>query len=568
MKRGNADGATKALVERDADRYVDLRMDFELDGELVLSVGGRWDRRVEDFDGEAETGAVVRPHPGQARALAWWRDWLAAHHERRNNPPAITDEDLENFELDTDPAHVYSALFAGGRRGGKSWLAVAMAVSYAVAFPGAIVWIVSPSAKKHDEVRRYGANVIIPDWLEHDSLGGWDLVNGSRIVLKSGYEPEDLKEGEAHLVILNEAQRMKRRAFTVARGAIVDKSGLVIACANPPVEAGDEAWVSDLAADSLAGKRASVYVEFNPLENPHIDRRALLAMAAELDERTFDIEVLGRFRTKKDAVAHNWNRLENERAVPESYLDATEAFFAKHEEGSGILQCVGLDVQRFPYIGGPVYRFFVPPDEMPSDASVLAWIVDEIILEGGDEADFCAELEERGYARESTLIVCDASGRYQHSRRRSADSPPPTWTGRGSFDIIRGEGYRRIVPPSRMLKKNPDLVDRTRAFTSMICSKSGRRRLFADPSAAPQTCAAIREWKHVHGKPSRTQYEAHLGDGASYPIVRLFPRIIRSGKPGSVDSVTQAVDRKASANMPLTHPLDPSKRGGRGRRGF
>jgi len=167
---------------------------------------------------------------------------------------------------------------------------------------------------------------------------------------------------------------------------------------------------------------------------------------------------------------------------------------------------------------------------------VYAWIVGEVVLDGGDEEDWCAELEELGYDAASTLIVCDATAEYQHSRRRATDMQKPEWHGRGSFAVIRAQGYNRIVPPDRRLRrKNPPIVDRMRAFTSMIATGTSVRRLFADPKLAPRTCAAIRQWKTVHGAPSRTQDEAHLGDGASYPIIRFFPRSLRplKSRPGS-----------------------------------
>lgn len=559
------------------ERFVDLRLDVELGGEVLLSVGGKWDRRTlhpdDGFVAEATERSVARIHAGQLRGLMWFRSWIVAHAARRSAPPETIDlESEEAAEVDTDPDHVYSALFAGGRRGGKSWLAVALAVIYAIAFPTAIVWIVSPSDKKHDEVRRYIAGLVPRAWLESANAEGWELANGSRIMLKSGYDPEGLKEGEVNFVLLNEAQRMKQRVYTVARGGIVDKAGLVLACANPPVEAGDQAWVSDFAADAAAGKRASVYLEFNPLDNPHIDRRALLAMRHELDERAYAIEVLGQFRGPRDAVAYNWIRLENEIPVGDSRVigpvdDVTERFLAEIGEGEGIEQLIGLDVQRFPYIGGPVYRFFAPRDVNPTRDNVLAWICGEVVLDGGDEVDWCHELGEGGYEQHSTLIVCDASGRYQHSRRRKADDPPPEWRGRGSFAIIRGEGYRRIVPPSRTRKSNPEIVDRVRAFTSMIANVVGRRRLFCDPELAPRTAKAIREWKTIHGTPSRSQQVAHLGDGASYPMVRVFPRMLRSDKQGAMDPVVTAVDRPSVPAAPLRVQARPLNGGGRGRRG-
>jgi len=88
-----------------------------------------------------------------------------------------------------------------------------------------------------------------------------------------------------------------------------------------------------------------------------------------------------------------------------------------------------------------------------------------------------------------------------------------------------------------------DYAEGVRAFTSMISNRFGVRRLFADRDRAPKTCRAIREWKVVNGKPSRSQDVAHLGDGISYPLIRLFPRILRSDNPGPMEDVKQRVDR-------------------------
>ncbi len=517
----------------EGERFVPIAMTFVLDGEVVLRVGGRWDRRADDYDQPAAPGmpgAVVRIHPGQEAAVRWFGEWLESHVERRvaaeaEHGPRRELLDLEEtpveVEIDLDPAHAYAALFAGGRRAGKTWIAVELAVAYAVAVPRAIVWLVSPTDTTDGELVRYVRAALPKAWIDRETGEGWELCNGSQLLLLSAYNPEGLKQGEAHLVVLNEGQRMHHRAYTLARGAVVDHAGLVIVCANPPVEAKDQQWVVDFAAEAQAGRRQALYLHFDARKNPHIDVQALYALAAELDERTAAIEVWGEFRAAADAVAYNWVRLENEKPPPIGEMpDVTEAFLAGIEEGTGILQVVGLDVQRIPYIGGPVFRFFGSPNR----DEVLAWIVDEIVLDGGDEVDFCAALELAGYAPDQTLIVCDATAEYQHSRRRNTDQPPPEWQGRGSWSIIKQEGYRRIVAPDRkMRRKNPAIQDRVRAFTSLICS-DGVRRLFADPIAAPRSCKAIREWKQQHGTAHRTQYEAHLGDGISYPVIRFFPR--------------------------------------------
>lgn len=551
------------------DRFVDMRLDFietvvdeqgnSTDGEMLMSVGGIWDRRRRRYrtkNGKrlrCPTRIVIRCHPGQSIAVRWFKGWLNAHAKRRGQPPP-PPPNWEEMPSDVDPSDVYSALFAGGRRAGKTWIGVALSIAYAVAFPRAIVWLIAPEEEDWAELQRYAKRILPRAFKQGQNRTGWRLINGSELMLKSAYDPESLKKGQVDLALLNEGQRCKERAFVVVRGGIVDRGGLVLVCANPPTEEKDQTWVADFAAEARVGERAAVYVEFNSLLNPHIDRRALLAMKHDVDERTFEIEVFGRFLGPKDAVAYNWNRLENERSVPD-VGDVTEEFLRIVGEGEGIRQIVGIDVQTFPYMAAVVYRFYASTDV----DKVQAWIVDEVALDGGDEVGLAAELYEKGYHPDETLLIVDASGTYQHSKRRSADSPPPEWNGKGSFDIFRsaredGPGYRRIVSPDRRMKrKNPQIVDRMRAFTSLICTHAGVRRLYADPKRAPKTCKAIREWRVVNGKPSRVANVAHMGDAVSYPIVRIFPRRLRSAKPGSADPVTAKVDKPGT---PRTDPRD------------
>ena len=553
----------------DSANLIDMRLDFVLSGNLLLSCGGRWNRRLGDWEGDVDAcraRVVVLLHPGQRKSTEWWRGWLSHHAHRRDHPPTM--EEISDDSGDLDEFEVYSAMCSGGRRGGKTFWAASAVAGYNVQFSQAITWAISPTRgrddTKADEIRRYMVALLAPEWIRRQTVAtGWELINGSSIMLKSahsGADPDAIKEGQADLVWMNEAQKMKKRVYVVARGAVSDRSGMVLLCANPPVEEKDEQWVADFVADTEAGKRASVHMPFNPLDNPHIDRRALMSLADEVDERTAQIEIYGMFLSAKDSVAYNWIRKENELARPRptrpaggqqrpcartGLIDVTAEFLELEEEGESIDDLLGLDVQRVPYIGGPAYRFFGEPGVIPTRDNVLAWIVGEVVLDGADEEEWCHYLDESGlYHRERTLIVCDASGQWQHSRRRNVDSPPPHWTGQGSFSIIRSAGWRRIVPPNkRNPDKNPGIADRVRAFTSMICNKRLVRRLFADPVLAPKSCKAIREWKQVHGKPSRSQDVAHLGDGISYPLIRLFPRFERSGNTSDMDHVTQRVDR-------------------------
>ena len=549
----------------DGGGAVDMRIDVEFAGEIVLSVGGRWDRQIEEYDGDAASRVVVEPHIGQIKSIEWFREWLCVHAERRSNPPEFSVDAVDKMIDQTcHPSEVFSAMFAGGRRGGKTWIGALMCALYAVQFPDAIVWVVNPSDKKHEEVRRYMHALLAPEWIARETIAeGWELINGSVIHLKSGHtgaDPDAIKEGNADVIWLNEGQKMKERVYVVARGAAVDHSGLVLVCANPPVEANDQQWVTEFAAEAQDGRRMSMYIHFNPLDNPHINRIALLSLKQEIDVRAFRIEVLGEFLPPADCVAYNWIRTRegNERSAPvvgdrdayptgvphHRWLDVTAEFLEQIEEGVGITDIVGMDFQVLPHMGGPLLRIYAPIDQAPTRKNVIVWGVGEVVIQG-DEVEWCAAAVEFGLNPETTLIVGDGTGQYQHSRRRSVDSPPPTWKGRGSFDLIKGEGFRNIIPPSRRIRNNnPHVVDRVRSMTSMI-EVDDRRRLFLDPIRCPKTCASIRGWKNVHGKPSRIQAEAHLGDSLSYPLVRLFPRIFRSETNGKVDPVKNIIERES-----------------------
>lgn len=539
---------------------VDMRIVVEFDDKRLIDVGGRWDRRLRDYDGEAEGCVVAYPHAGEIDTILWFRNWLAVHAGRRDDPPPDDPDALAALERrEIDPSEVFSALLAGGRRGGKTWTAALLCVVYAVMFPDAIVWVVNPNDQKHDEVRRYFSRLLAAEWIDRETQSdGWELINGSALMLKSAYvgaDPDAIKEGEAHLVWMNEAQKMAERVYVVGRGAIADHSGLVLMCANPPVEAKDQQWVGDFAADAQAGRRMSLYRHFNPLDNPHINRLALRSLRYELDERTYRIEVLGEFLPPAQTVAYNWIRTDdgNERTMPDiddpRWVDVTTEFLRQEDLGDDYTDLSGIDFQVHPHIGGPVYRLFMPRTERrPTRDNVVMWGVDEIVLEG-DELDWCAEARRKEYDPVTTLIIGDGTGEYQHTRRSAVDSPPPEWHGKGSFDIIKMGGYLNIVRPSpRIRRNNPHVLDRVRALTSMIESCAKVRRFFLDPDRCPKTCKSIREWPTVHGKPSRTHEAAHLGDAASYPVVRLFPRILRSEKPGQVDPITERVE------MPVAKP--------------
>ncbi len=500
-------------------RLCDLQVDFvsEKSGEHIARLGGLWDRKAKDFISDAPRSRVIRLHDGQLDFAQWFcNTWLPAH--------------LNGWAVDETP--IYTALVAGGRRGGKTFLLTALSLAYACAVPGAIVWIVVPSDIEGygEELMQYLEKLMPRAWYTQLGSPHWryDLCNGSCIRFLSGFTAGKLKKGTASLVFINEAQQIPLASYNTVRAPIADEGGLVIAAANPP-DVGDKGeWVADVAAGASNGTLEHAKAFFiNPEDNPHIDIASLHALAESMSEHEYDTQVLGKFLLPKGSVLSSWDRTQNERMVPE--LGECTKRFTKHFEGREYKHVIAIDVQSFPWIVASVAHAYANPEKPGDMREALLWFTDEVFVDDGDEVDCGEQLIERGYDPNDTLIICDASGDYQQAERQQKLQRPEL-KGKGSWDMLRSVGFKWIVGPDADMNKNPLVIERVRAANARIGTKSKKRYIFADPKLCPKTVKTIGKWRNVHGVPSRRSQWAHCGDTVTYLIWRFFPRRKVAGK--------------------------------------
>ena len=504
-----------SAADRASDRFLSLQIDLvdEVTGAVIGRFGGLWDRLEKTYTQDAAVSRVIRLHAGQLEMARWFCDeWFPDHYD--------------GGPIDREP--VYTVLAHGGRRGGKTSESVWLSVCYAVAVPGSIVWIVLPS-----DVAEYGEEII--DYLDTTMPMGWftslgaphwryHLANGSKIRLLSGFTPRKLKKGRADFVFINEAQQLVATSYNTVRAPTADRGGLVLCAANPPDQGDPGTWVADIARKVKQGKmRSARTFHLDPERNPHIDQRSLRAMADLMSAHEYDIQIRGQFLLPKDLALHAWDVLENERPKPR--MGDITGVVTRQLEGNAYDWVVGVDVQSYPWTVGVVAQFFrnpLAPDDLDE---ALLWITAEIFVERGDEVDLAEGMKELGLDFDRTLIVCDASGRWQQQQRDETKRRKEYRTKKGSFDIFAAEGYRYIVPPDRDELGNPDVVERLRAANARIGTKSGVRRVFVDPSCV-RLLGGIVDWKTQGstGRPNRRQNAAHGGDALTYIIWRFFPR--------------------------------------------
>jgi hypothetical protein len=564
------DAAANRLA--DADRLVELRLDVvevddarELTGELLLSVGGIWDRRrgrylepgeLEEFPSKIqeefseENIRELTGHPGQLEFIRWYANWLNDYVDgvsipkKAGDPCPFCQYPARSRDIDEEEKEykcrkckktylaIWSVLLAGGQRAGKTQVGTATAaVAHALEAPGSVTWIVAPTDKDFEELEDYLEDCMPRGW--YKKLGApwyrYTLVNGSKIVLRSAHHSQALKKGRADLIIINEAQRIKQSAFAICRGRIADRGGLVVGLANPPDTAIGE-WVGDWAIEAEEGMRQSLYFYFDPFANPYINHAPLLALKAELDAHTYEVEILGKFLTGKGMVIHNWDRFANEKPPPKRPNITTEVL--QHFEGRQFDRAVTVDVQKHPHMASVEWNFFENPlaTKMPARAEWChMWAVGAILLEAADEFDLARAWLEMGWDPDRTLIVCDASGHWQMAERNTQKLGEirKKLGGRGSFDAFKAMGFRHVVTPDREALRNPDILERIRTTTGRVKTADvgpyGQHFIFSDPKNKKLN-RCVRKWPTRHGKPSRTSDFAHAGDAFTYGPIRFFPR--------------------------------------------
>lgn len=500
MPRLSIDGVSQQLIDESAsesaDRFVDLRIELRhrTTGAILGSpAGGRWDRVEREFVGEARRARAIPIHDGQVPAAMSFVTWLERYVEGRASAE--------------DGAGAFSLAMAGGRRGGKSYLAAACASMYAVAVAESFPWVVCPIEDDFPEMVRYLQQFLHPSWYTYiETAGLFRLITGTVIELRSGHKPENLRRGECSFAVMNEAQKMAKRCYENLRLATADTGSMVVMAMNPP-QSPIGRWAYEHVMRARAGKIDGVVHEFSSDSNPTIDRRAVTSLAKEMASRDYLIDVEGQFLPDIDSVMHAMSD-DNVRPTPEMG-DVTRAFLKRHF-GREFDFWIGSDFQTLPHQVAIVEKAFAAPGCPCGDDH--SWTVDEVLVENATEDDLIDELERRGYRGDRCAVIADASGEYQGSERKA---------GKFSFDVFRRRGWTFIYVPDPNSDKNPDILERIKIGNARLRTHDGHHHAFLDPRCL-YTIDALKKWEMRRGFPYRRSEYAHRVDGWTYPKYRFW----------------------------------------------
>ncbi|MBA2718921.1 MAG: hypothetical protein H0U52_06740 [Chloroflexi bacterium] len=389
---------------------------------------------------------------------------------------------------------------------------------FGILVPKSRLWAISPTLETGDELDQNFRDMLPRSWYRRRQAKTgrattYTFANGTTLHLRSGVKPERLKAGRVDMALLNEAQEIDEAAYTKLRPATADRSGLVMMTANPPDRPAGR-WVEEYYNRARAGSIAGKAFVFDPRDNPFANYESLAAMSAEVDEKTYQRDVLGLFPPIGDIVFFAWSPRESVRVPPAGFVDVTPTFTKTHL-GRAHDHVVGIDLQQTPHMCAAVFRFYADPAEPDQP---IAWVIDEVVVEDADENDLIDGLEDRGYDG-TCAVVMDASAWWQdgaHTRGKTSDR------------AFRARGWYALFKPQKDSDRNPDIVERVKATNARLKSAAtaigpSRRRMFSMPQNE-RINRAMQVWENRGGAPNRRSDYAHLCDAVSYVVYRFFGR--------------------------------------------
>jgi hypothetical protein len=443
-------------LSSDAARYVDLCALFRRNdasgaptGELLLEVGGVWDRVEARYTGEkprrCKTWGV---NEAQIEVISDLAEWVAKRK---------AGDDSRNIIIS-----------AGGPRGsGKTHALLYACAALNLFLPGSKAWVFNPTLDKREEVEDLFKAAVPRQWALNPLR--WPtavpdcrfrLINGSSTRSLSGEIPEGAKRGEAEMIFINEGQQQRRKVFSLSLYGIRKRGGLLVVAHNPPTRsfpAGE--WVIDLIEKIDAGKIAGSNRMLDPRKNPSVHAATMEKIGdaiSEVDPDSAAADVAGRYERLGDFAYGNW--LATDRLIdgvmrrsmvasPPDIGDITNEALKKAGVFGPYGVAIGTDHQTTPHQAAAAVKVF-----RGADGRNAYWVVDEIIVPGSSvtEIDLSDALynglgaAQTEYNRDSAILVPDCSADWQVSNRES---------GVTSIKVMESQLWR-CKPPTEI--KRPD----------------------------------------------------------------------------------------------------------------
>lgn len=377
-------------------------------------------------------------------------------------------------------------VFCGGRRVGKTFLAIRELARFASQPRKRVLYICPTYQMARDIIWLDLKNKLNTlKWIArtNESRLEIELVNGSRIMLRSGESAEALRGGGYDFVTFDETSDIKPECFyEVIRPALSAQKppGSALFVGTPK----GFNWFKDLY-DMAETHDDWESFQFTSLEGGNIPEEEIAAARSMLDEITFRQEYEASFQTVSSRIYHAFDRAKN--VVK---YTGQEHVTAVH---------VGMDFNIDPMTAVVATR-----------TGDTLHIIDEVRMFSSNTNEMVDELKQR-YPHSKIWVYPDPSG----NARKTVS------TGHTDITILHNAGFVVKAP-----RKHTPVRDRINAVNSRLCSADGVRRLFIDPKCK-YTIEGLERHTYKEGtlqpdKWGKTDY-SHQMDALGYCVDYLFP---------------------------------------------
>jgi phage terminase large subunit len=413
-------------------------------------------------------------------------------------PVVIAGSDSEDFthlaeELVAGLTQPQKAVFAAperfkmlcsGRRFGKTHLCLVQLIHWSAKKAGSLNWYVAPTYRAAKQIAWRQLKDMVPPELfssKNESDLSIELVNGSRIELKGGDQPDRLRGVSLSNVVIDEAAYISRDAWEmVLRPALSDQQGSAYFITTPAGLNHFHDWWEQ-AEDQPDWSTHS----YTTIQGGNVPAEEIEAAKRTLDERTFKQEYLASFETLTGRVYPDF--------------DADNIDDTIGDTGGEIL--LGCD-----------FNVGVMAGVLGSRVGDTLHIWDEVALKQSNTDEMCMHLKHK-FPRRQIVAYPDPTG---SARKTSA-------AGETDHGIIRKYGYRVISP------KHPWAVkDKINSTNWLIRTAHGDCKLLVHPRCK-NTIKALRNVTYKEGSEDyvidKTANIEHWTDGLGYLVLGAFNQV-------------------------------------------
>jgi len=372
-----------------------------------------------------------------------------------------------------------------GRRVGKTMLAIREMCKFA-RLPNRNVWYLTNSRQQAKSLvwNKLKKKLKSLNWIRstNESELSIELVNGSRISLKSAEQGDNLRGESLDFICIDEFCDIDLETIwaQIIRASLSDRKGHALFTGTP--KAGNQ-YARDLY-DNYLSRKGWMSFSFTTAEGGFVDEEELAQARQDLAPKIF-----------KQEYEASWESLGN-------------VIF--EEFGDHNIQPVANPTDREELIVGLDFNVGLMCAQVGRKTKDGLEYFDEIILRDSNTQEMADEIRAR-YPTNPITVIPDASG----SQRKTSAG------GQTDHNILYNAKFKLLVN-----RANPTVRDRINCANSLFFLRpDGTTRFKIDPSCK-HTIKSFKNWtwkENAVGVPDKESGWDHACDSGTYPIAMLFP---------------------------------------------